>query len=74
MKRLLRLPEVRRLTGRGTSSIYLGMKNHTFPASVAIGERAVAWDADLIEAWVAKRIAESEGRVPKPVAIPRAAP
>ena len=39
----LRLPEVRRRTGKSRSSIYQGMKDGSFPKAIPIGPRAVAW-------------------------------
>jgi prophage regulatory protein len=56
LRRILRLPEVERLTGR-CSAIYDGVAAGTFPAPVPLGDRAVGWLEDEIEAWVQSRIA-----------------
>jgi prophage regulatory protein len=55
MTRLLRIPEVLARTGLSRSRLYA---DPTFPRSVKIGERAVAWVEDEISDWVAARIAE----------------
>jgi prophage regulatory protein len=55
-ERLLRRPEVEKMTGRGRSAIYEGISNGTFPAPVKIGPRAVAWPESTIAQWIADRI------------------
>ncbi|MCD8523086.1 MAG: AlpA family transcriptional regulator [Saccharospirillaceae bacterium] len=55
-ERLLRRPEVEKLTGRGRSAIYAGIGAGTFPAPVKIGPRAVAWPESAITQWIADRI------------------
>lgn len=63
--RLLKLPEVKQLVALGRDSIYCGVREGTFPAPRKVGERAVAWRSDEIEAWIASRplatAAASEG-------------
>lgn len=54
-QRLLRLPDVERLTGLKKSSLYAGMKAGTFPACVRLSVRAVAWRESDIAAWQAQR-------------------
>jgi prophage regulatory protein len=54
----LRLPEVKKQTGLGRSTIYLKISQGTFPASVSLGDRAVAWIDAEIHQWIADRIAE----------------
>jgi len=56
----LRLPEVKKITGLGRSTIYLKISKGTFPASVSLGERAVAWIDTEIHQWIAERITESK--------------
>jgi prophage regulatory protein len=47
---LWRLPAVLAKTGLSKSELYRRLKNGTFPAPVALGERARAWrDEDLLE-------------------------
>ncbi|WP_082552257.1 AlpA family transcriptional regulator [Massilia sp. Root351] len=50
--RLLRLPSVVAQVGLKKTAIYDGVKRGTFPAPLKLGERAVAWKATDIEAWV----------------------
>ncbi len=55
-KRLLRLRDVIRLTGRSRSSIYEDMaKPNGFPRPVTIGPRAVAWRQEDLHAWIDQR-------------------
>ncbi len=55
-RRILRLPEVMQMTGRGRVSIYNDMKAGLFPASRKIGARAVGWDNQEVEAWIASKL------------------
>jgi prophage regulatory protein len=57
---LIRLDEVTRRTGLRSTSIYEAMKAGTFPKSVKITPKAVAWVDTEIDAWVSARIAERE--------------
>jgi prophage regulatory protein len=53
---LLRLPEVKRRTGKCRSDIYRAIGKGTFPAPVKVGERASAWPEHEVAAWIAERI------------------
>ena len=53
--RLLRRPEVEKLTGLSRSSIYAMMERGEFPRPRRIGQRAVAWDEAALERWLATR-------------------
>lgn len=55
MSRLLRLPEVLSRTGLSRSRLYA---DSSFPKAVKIGDRAVAWVEQEVQAWVDARIAE----------------
>ncbi|CAK2676251.1 DNA-binding transcriptional activator AlpA [Vibrio crassostreae] len=55
--RFLRLKEVIALTGLGRSSIYKFMDENTFPKTVSLGGRAVAWLESEIEEWMEQRLA-----------------
>jgi prophage regulatory protein len=59
--RVLRLPQVIQRTGLCRSAIYKLMSGCRFPASVRIGDRAVAWVEEDVEAWLVARIKESRG-------------
>ena len=57
--RILRLPEVKKLTGLSRSTIYLRMANHEFPESISLGGRAVGWLEQDINKWIEERIEQS---------------
>jgi prophage regulatory protein len=54
-RRLLRLPQVKALTGLSRSGIYQRRKDGKFPLQVALGVRAVAWFEDEIQTWITTR-------------------
>jgi prophage regulatory protein len=57
--RIIRLPEVKSLTGLGRSSIYAYMKNGEFPASILITQRSIGWVEHEVLSWVKNRIDQS---------------
>jgi prophage regulatory protein len=57
--RLLRLPEVRALTGLSTSTVYRMGNAGTFPKPIRLSKRATAWVEAEVTAWIAERIAAS---------------
>ena len=59
-QRMLRLPEVRDITGVSRSSIYKWMDEGKFPPSRQLGERAIAWDSREIAKWVDSRPVHEE--------------
>lgn len=64
--RLLRRPEVEKLTGLSRSSIYALMDRGEFPRPRRIGQRAVAWDEATLERWLATRAEADPHDVPAP--------
>ena len=52
MKRLLRLRDVKEITGLGKSTIYDMMNKDKFPRPVRIAQKAVAWKSEDIDAWI----------------------
>lgn len=56
MDRLMRLPEVERLTGLRKSAIYDQMQKGIFPRSVKCGTRAAMWSESAIQSWIAARL------------------
>ena len=50
--RLLRRPEVERLTGLSRASIYAKMAVGSFPQPVRLGSNSVAWKLRDIENWI----------------------
>lgn len=55
--RLLRLPEVQRLTGLGRSVIYQQMRDGLFPRSIKVGPRAASWSEAAVHGWIQQRLA-----------------
>ena len=45
----LKLPEVRRRTGKSRSTIYAGIADGSFPKPIKLGPRAVGWIESEIE-------------------------
>jgi prophage regulatory protein len=54
--RLLRLPEVERLTGLRRSAIYEQMQRGIFPRSVKVGPRAATWSETDVQGWISDRL------------------
>lgn len=57
---LLRLPDVRRLTGLSNSAIYRHAQNGSFPRPLKLSERSSAWVESEVRGWIAARIAERD--------------
>lgn len=53
---LIRLPEVKKLTGVGASRIYKMISDDEFPRQVKLGDRAVAWVRGEVLEWLRERI------------------
>lgn len=58
-RRIMRLQQVQAATGFGRAWIYELMSEGKFPKAHKIGARAVGWDSQEVEQWVADRL---EGR------------
>ena len=56
---ILRLPQVKALTGLSRSTIYNHIDQGTFPKQISLGARAVGWIDREIHQWVAARIAQT---------------
>lgn len=54
--RFIRIAEVKEITGKSRSAIYADMAISTFPQSILIGARSVAWAESDIAAWVKAKI------------------
>lgn len=50
MQQILRLPDIKRLSGLSRSSLYNRIKDGTFPKAIRLGPRAVGWPESDIEA------------------------
>ena len=51
--RVLRKPEVQRLTGKSSATLYRDMAKGIFPRQRQIGEAAVGWLESDIDEWLA---------------------
>lgn len=59
---ILRLPQVKNLTGLARSTIYLRISEGTFPKPISLGIRAVGWIESDVSDWIQSRIDESRNR------------
>jgi prophage regulatory protein len=55
---ILRRKQVEARTGLSRSTIYLRIARGEFPAPVSLGARAVGWNSDDVQKWIAERIAQ----------------
>jgi prophage regulatory protein len=55
MTKILRLPDVMDATGLKRSSIYAYVQKNAFPQPIRLGERAVGWKSDEVDAWIEQR-------------------
>ena len=60
--KVLRLPEVRNRTGLSKSSIYLNIKQGSFPRPIPLGVRSVGWLEGDVESWLEQRISAARAR------------
>jgi prophage regulatory protein len=58
-RRFIRLREVQRLVPLSRSRLYELIAEGRFPAQIRLSDRASAWDAQEVEAWMAQRVAAS---------------
>jgi prophage regulatory protein len=58
-QRILRLAQVREVTGLGRSCIYQLQAEKQFPQRIKIGVRAVGWIESEVQQWVNKKITQS---------------
>lgn len=57
--RLIRLTEVKRLTGLARSTIYERVQQGMFPSPIPLGGRNVGWVEAEVAGWINTRIAEA---------------
>lgn len=58
-ERILRLEDVRAMTGLSRSTIYAWMAGEQFPQSISLGNRSCGWLLSEISDWVQERIRNS---------------
>jgi prophage regulatory protein len=50
--RILKRPEVEKLTGLSRSEIYRRLETKTFPTQVRLGPKAVGWKMSDLQKWI----------------------
>jgi prophage regulatory protein len=60
-ERLIRIGEVKRITGLSTATVYRKIAAKEFPRPVALGALARAWPLSEVQDWIAERIAVRGG-------------
>lgn len=58
--KILRLPEVKRVTGLSRSSIYQKISDGEFPKQINLGTKSVGWIESDIQNWIADKIQNVE--------------
>ena len=61
--KILRLPQVKSLTGLSRSTIYSRIAQDQFPKPISLGGRSVGFLQEDVEGWIQQRIAESRKAV-----------
>ena len=57
--RLIKLPDVERLTGLRRSAIYERIQRGAFPKSIKVGVRSATWSHAAVQAWISERVMEA---------------
>lgn len=60
MVKLIRIDQVKEITGLSRSTLYEMMNKGLFPQSISIGSRAIAWTDSSIQEWIESRINASK--------------
>jgi prophage regulatory protein len=60
MHRILRLSEVKVLTGLARSTIYKKIADDSFPAQIPLGAKSVGWLERDIQDWIQEKISLSQ--------------
>lgn len=61
--KILRRPEVEKVTGLCRSTIYAKMEDGTFPKPIKLSERSVGWLEHEVQEWLKNRISDSRKEV-----------
>jgi prophage regulatory protein len=56
VERLIRIGEVKHLTGLSTATLYRKMSGNEFPRPAQLGAVARAWPLSEVQDWIARRI------------------
>ncbi len=65
--RIVRLPELRAITGLSETTIWRREREGNFPRRCRIGPNAVGWKSDQVEAWIESRPLVDRPREPERV-------
>ena len=60
---ILRLPQVRKITGLSRSTLYARIAQGTFPKQIQLGEKSVGWLDSEISEWLDEQIKKSREEV-----------
>ena len=60
-QKLLRLPQVKTITGLSKSTIYSRISDHSFPKQIPLGSRTVVWLESDIQKWIIEQVASARG-------------
>lgn len=55
-EQILKLPDVKKITGLSGSSIYRGIARGTFPKQIYLSERSSGWLRSEVLSWISERI------------------
>ena len=58
-EKLIRLTDVKLMTGLSKSSIYARIANGAFPKQINLGPRLVVWVESEIQRWIANQVSEA---------------
>jgi len=60
-QKLLRLPQVKDLTGLSKSTIYARITEGSFPKQIPLGPRLVVWIESDIQNWIEEQVSAARG-------------
>lgn len=60
INKIIKLKDVKAVTGLSRSSIYRRMGENLFPRSVSLGGKSVGWIEVEVQKWISDRIAERD--------------
>jgi prophage regulatory protein len=67
MKKILRMRDIRNITGLSRATIYLMIKKGTFPDQIKIGVRAVGWIESDLQAWIESKTSKKASNFNSPI-------
>ncbi|MGZ9899002.1 helix-turn-helix transcriptional regulator [Shewanella gaetbuli] len=61
--KVLRLPDVIASTSLSRASIYAGMKQGSFPASISLGPNKIGWLESEVNDWIQEKINKRDSAI-----------